>query len=409
MKTKNVLYLLAMSAILLSACKKKGCTDPMATNFSSEAEKDDGSCFYDAITLDCNAFQSSNSNAITFLENRNDGVDYIIDCKATVSVDLVIEPGVTIEFTNQGALVVTGSLSAVGTSDKRIVFSGRDKVAGSWGFVAFNSNSVNNKLENCTIEYAGGFQFSSNGDRGNVLLISDARASINNCIIRNGEEYGVKIPSIGNNLSQFNDNTITACNVPVYIPANHVHKINGGNYTGNQINSILISSSGGNAGVVEESVTWQNLNVPYRAGKEIVISCGNLTIAPGTTIQFENGTGIVLQNIGNQDCPGLICVGTADNKIRLTGVTQTAGAWKQIDFRHTQNPSSEISHTIIEYAGNPDSDGAIRMWNNPVVKVTYVDFMDIGTCAMYAGPSGNVNLTENNNTTVNVAGGYICD
>lgn len=392
MKTKNVFLLLAMSSLMVFSCKKEE-VEPIV----------------EPMLLDCNSFKTSNANAITLLTDRGDGVDYIINCKAVVEVDLIIQPGVTIEFTNEGALVVEGSLKAIGTNDKRVVFTGRDKVAGSWGFVAFNSTSVNNILEYCTIEYAGGFAYSSNDDRGNVLLISDARATINNCIIKNGAEYGVKIPSIGNNLSQFNNNTITTCNVPVYIPANHVHKINGGNYTGNQINSILISSSGGNAGVVAESVTWQNLNVPYRAGKEIVISCGNLTIAPGTTIQFENGTGIVLQNIGDQHCPGLICVGTAENKIRLTGVTQTAGAWKQIDFRHTQNPSNEISHTIIEYAGNPDSDGAIRMWNNPVVKVTYVDFMDIGTCAMYAGPGGNVNLTENNNTTVNVAGGYICD
>ena len=39
--------LLASTLILTSvACKKKGCTDPAAENYSSSAKKDDGSCYY---------------------------------------------------------------------------------------------------------------------------------------------------------------------------------------------------------------------------------------------------------------------------------------------------------------------------------------------------------------------------
>lgn len=33
--------------IVLSACKKEGCTDSTATNYNSKAKKDDGSCLYD--------------------------------------------------------------------------------------------------------------------------------------------------------------------------------------------------------------------------------------------------------------------------------------------------------------------------------------------------------------------------
>ena len=29
------------------SCKKRGCTDPTATNYNSEAEADDGNCSYD--------------------------------------------------------------------------------------------------------------------------------------------------------------------------------------------------------------------------------------------------------------------------------------------------------------------------------------------------------------------------
>lgn len=51
MKFKT-LALLATTIIIstLSSCKKEGCTDPEATNYSMDAKKDDGSCVYPSVT-----------------------------------------------------------------------------------------------------------------------------------------------------------------------------------------------------------------------------------------------------------------------------------------------------------------------------------------------------------------------
>jgi hypothetical protein len=46
---KSVLLLSVVGLFALGACKKKGCTDETANNYSSEAEKDDGSCEYDVV------------------------------------------------------------------------------------------------------------------------------------------------------------------------------------------------------------------------------------------------------------------------------------------------------------------------------------------------------------------------
>ncbi|MEO9531349.1 MAG: MbnP family protein [Crocinitomicaceae bacterium] len=47
MKTTTILIgLLSVSALTITSCKKKGCTDPTADNFQTEAEKDDGTCEY---------------------------------------------------------------------------------------------------------------------------------------------------------------------------------------------------------------------------------------------------------------------------------------------------------------------------------------------------------------------------
>jgi len=69
MKTRLIVIgLLAASTTMLS-CKKKGCTDSTADNYSSEAEKDDGTCEYTTegnVTL--NFSQNFDGTAVTSAE-----------------------------------------------------------------------------------------------------------------------------------------------------------------------------------------------------------------------------------------------------------------------------------------------------------------------------------------------------
>ncbi|UTW63856.1 DUF4625 domain-containing protein [bacterium SCSIO 12741] len=43
---KKVLFYLLSATLVLSACKKEGCTDANATNYDADAKTDDGSCTY---------------------------------------------------------------------------------------------------------------------------------------------------------------------------------------------------------------------------------------------------------------------------------------------------------------------------------------------------------------------------
>ena len=43
---KKIVCLLFVCSVVFIGCKKKGCTDPSATNYDSSAEKDDGSCIF---------------------------------------------------------------------------------------------------------------------------------------------------------------------------------------------------------------------------------------------------------------------------------------------------------------------------------------------------------------------------
>jgi len=50
MKKSSLILLaitLSIANVFTTSCKKKGCTDPEAMNYSEEAEKDDGSCSYE--------------------------------------------------------------------------------------------------------------------------------------------------------------------------------------------------------------------------------------------------------------------------------------------------------------------------------------------------------------------------
>lgn len=69
----SVFVLLCFGFLVLSACKKKGCTDPLATNFSEKAKKDDGSCLYEEIEDDSYSIPTS----YAFVDaSGNSTVDY---------------------------------------------------------------------------------------------------------------------------------------------------------------------------------------------------------------------------------------------------------------------------------------------------------------------------------------------
>jgi hypothetical protein len=342
------------------------------------------------------------------LEDRGLPIDYIINCAISVEIDLTIDPGVTIAFTNGAGMWIreNGSLNASGTTDKPITFTGENKVKGFWKGIISYSTDVKNRLEHAIIEYAGGGAFNSNGDLGSLILWADARFTIENSTIKSSAAYGLNC-NYSRTIVSIQNLTVTDCEMPINTAdPNLISGIQSGSFTGNTIDAIKIGKPGGPA--LSGTHVWTALDVPYRISRSLIVKDSRLTIQPGVTIEFENTTGI---KVGDSDESTLIAVGTPTNPITFTGVNKVAGAWEKIDFHFTKSSLNEISHAIIEYGGNPGSDGVVYMWAKPVLKITNVAFSNIGSCALYAAPGSsnpNDNLTHSNNTVNNVAGGYLC-
>lgn len=126
-KTLMIATLALGMASGVSSCKKKGCTDPLATNFDEKAKKDDGTCELAPVGTEV-----AKSGTISSNETWSSINIYTLEGKVIVpdGVTLTIEAGTIIkgkegQESQASALVVSrgGKIMAEGTADKPIIFT----------------------------------------------------------------------------------------------------------------------------------------------------------------------------------------------------------------------------------------------------------------------------------------------
>lgn len=354
-------------------------------------------------TLDCGYFTENR----TLEDKPGVAIDYLITCDATISADVTIMPGVTIAFATDAGLKVdeTGSLTAEGTAEQPITFTGEDGVNGSWRGILIYSNDPKNSFDHCVVEYAGGTAHNSNGDRGAFIVWSDANITLTNSIVRNSGNHAFNASYNGSSIA-LGGNTFTDNDgAPMYIRYTYVGVPDPTDmYAGNTVPRILVTGGPD----IEVNTTWRKVDVDYQieAGNVVQVrDNATLTMEPGLNVYFESGSSMRIK-----DESALVAIGTEQNPIGLLGTVEAPGAWGGLYFNSTANVLNELDHVTVKYAGNPDFDGAIYMWSSPVLTVSNTEISYSGSCAFYTGTGvgTNPNLTVQNVVMNNNAGADFC-
>lgn len=357
------------------------------------------------------------------LENHcttGDGIDYIIETEAIydyydVTAKLKVEKGTTILFKARAGLAVKGlgSIVAIGTASEPITFKGEEEHSvGAWRGIYIESDKPENELRYVTIKGAGGDNFNSNDDKGNIIIYGAAKVSIDNCMITNSASYGVNANYETATIQSFKGNKLNNNTTPILIFGNNVDIVDASNSFSNNVNNYVETKVSVGNHEINTTKIWQALSIPYRIvtsdngifKHQAVGANGSLTINAGAVIEFETQTGFDID-----DTATFSAEGTASNKITFKGVNSAAGSWDGIRFHFTQSPNNKIVHAIIEHAGS--GKGAIYMWGDPVVLLRDVAFQNIANCTIYDAPKfqqdpDNPNLTTTNVTYTNAASHY---
>lgn len=98
-----------------------------------------------------------------------------------------------------------------------------------------------------------------------------------------------------------------------------------------------------NSNITEDKTLFSN--TLYRVTNGIVVSA-ELTIEPGTVIEFEEDTGMQFDEYSS-----IIADGTEQDSIRFTGTEEVAGHWDGLQIYGTESPNNLLNHVIIEYGG----------------------------------------------------------
>lgn len=295
---------------------------------------------------------------------------YLANADIQVSAALTLDPGVTIEFAQDTEMDIvtnsqsqpTGSITAIGTSAAggAIVLRGQTPnnlpTPGLWAGINIYTNNPNNRLEYVEVRDTGDPNY---GSGVGVYVASGLPFTMKHTTIDYGKGIGFAVDA-GASAADLTLQANTYDHLvgfPVSLPANAVGALDPtSQYTNNSDNAVEVFG-----GPVDLAQTWQALKAPYRVDQYVSVNA-SLTIAPGSDLQFTNGTFMDV-NAATGGVVALTAVGTPAAGITFEGApgTTAPATWGGINLY--TGSSGDIEYATVSHAGGTGS------WLNAAINV----------------------------------------
>ncbi|MCB9639974.1 MAG: right-handed parallel beta-helix repeat-containing protein [Myxococcales bacterium] len=322
-----------------------------------------------------------------------------------VSRELVIKAPVTVEagttvFVEQGVGLLVeegGSLQAIGTKEKPILFLGKLPGVGTWKGIQFGSKDPKNELTYTTIE-GGGSEAQLFTEAANIAMIKTSALKLTNSNIQKSGGYGLFVLAsatnaeitIANNV--FLDNT----KAPVYLPAQ----------LGSQVDNSSKFSQEKNAFVelngyepLTNPVRLKAIDVPYKVTYTIELK-SSLTVDAGVTCLFAQSTSVLVGKSGS-----LTVNGTLEKHVVFRGAEEIQGHWLGLSFE-SSSPQNQLNYFDIFHGGSEAFLGMdptnIGVYKGASLMLKQVTSSKSGGWGLYAEEGANlttesVNYQDNKN------------
>ncbi|MBX2842679.1 MAG: hypothetical protein KTR26_12990, partial [Flammeovirgaceae bacterium] len=280
----------------------------------------------------------------------DDTPDYLVTGNLLINgtAKLTIKPGVIIAIEADERIWVDGDaiIDAQGTTDNKIIFTGKQESAGYWKGLVIWTKSNENILDYVEVKYGG------SGDHGfgigkTTLGIGDeGKLSIKNSIISNSGGYGLFVET-GATFNEFMNNEIknntgiaAAMNISQTEKLDNISKFS----EGNGDNSIELFGSTLDQSVAITVPAFDD-KTPYYVTGNLAINSG-LIISPGVTFGFASDKRFWVDDEGY-----LNAIGTEASPIVFTGKDETVGYWKGLVI-WTNNLDNKLDYVEVSYGGS---------------------------------------------------------
>ncbi|RJO62141.1 PKD domain-containing protein, partial [candidate division WS5 bacterium] len=301
--------------------------------------------------------------------NETGAMVYEVDDSLTIAqgASLNITSGKTVKLISKESITVYGTLVASG-----VTFTWADGV-NQWGGILFSGEgATNSRIENCTIEHAGGYTqkyYLNNKAYYNyfcgILRITGSSPTIIGSHINN-DNSGVGI-CVEDGSPVISYNTISGVSSGIYIKSDSLSTVTGNIITGNRVGIHFGYSS--NNPVISDNIFSNNSTADIGLGgtiysaehwdDSIVYGVSDLIIAEGGSLNIASGSTVKILDYRSE----ITVYGTLNaNGVIFTSMyyEEYEEKWSGIKFEGAGSSGSILENCVIEHAVGAKVDNIYR-------------------------------------------------